>query len=69
MTHKREPGAIRELHRIRESMLAEERRIGSDTFWAEVNRLGEKFARKHGLKLVKPASGELVREHRAKYGK
>ena len=68
MKHKKEPEAIRELHRIRAEMLAEEKRVGRDQFWAEANRLGDEFARKHGLKRMKPASGVMaVRERPAKY--
>ena len=69
MKREKEPAAVRELHRIRAGLLAEEKRVGSDAFWAEANRLGEEFARKHGLKLVKAASKALVRERRARYGK
>ncbi|MBM4043649.1 MAG: hypothetical protein FJ279_00895 [Planctomycetes bacterium] len=41
----REPKALAELHRIREEMQAEEDRVGSETFWAEVNRRAEGFFR------------------------
>jgi hypothetical protein len=47
-----EPKAIQEIRRIREEMLAEEKRVGSDKYWAEVNRQGKEFARQHGLKYV-----------------
>ena len=47
-----EPVAIQEIRRIREEMLAEEKRVGSDQFWAEVNRKGKEFARRNRLKYV-----------------
>ncbi len=50
-----EPRAIREIRRIRDEMLAEEKRVGSDQFWAEVNRKGEEFARQHKLKYEESA--------------
>ena len=68
MKREKEPAAIRELHRIREEMLAEEKRVGSDKFWAEVNRQGKEFARRHGLKYVEsPAVVTAVRERPYKY--
>ena len=70
MKRDKEPAAIRELHRIREEMLAEEKRAGSEEFWAEANRQGREFARRHGLKYRAPgASTLMIREKRAKYGK
>ena len=63
-----EPAAIRELHQIREQMLAEEKRVGSDKFWADANRRGEEFARRHCLKYIAaPARVSSVRERPAKY--
>ncbi|MGD0783375.1 MAG: hypothetical protein ABSA30_11010 [Candidatus Aminicenantales bacterium] len=53
MKQQKEPEAIRELHRIREAMLEEEKRAGSASFRAVLNRLGEEFARKHRLRRVK----------------
>jgi hypothetical protein len=68
MKRNKEPEAIRELRRIRDEMLAEEKRVGSDKFWAEVNRQGKEFARRHGLKYVEtPPTAASVREKRAKY--
>ena len=63
MRQQNEPAAIRELHRIRQAMLAEEKRAGSGTYWAEANRQARDFARRHGLKYLtaKPAV-ETVRE-------
>lgn len=70
MKRNKEPEAIRELRRIRDEMLAEEKRVGSDKFWAEVNRQGKEFARRHGLKYVEIHSpAATVREKRARYGK
>jgi hypothetical protein len=55
-----EPAAIRELHRIRQEIRAEEKRVGSDKYWAEVNRRGKEFARRHGLKYVESPSSAYV---------
>lgn len=67
MKREREPAAIRELHRIREEMLAEEKRAGSSKYWAEANRQAKEFARRHGLKYVATKSGvESVREKPSK---
>ena len=68
MKRNQEPAAVRELHQIREQMLAEEKRIGSDKYWTEANRKGEEFARRHGLKYVAaPATAAVVRERPTKY--
>jgi len=68
MKRQKEPAAIRELHRIREEMLAEERRVGSANYWDEVNRKGKEFARKHGLRYVEsPSRVAVARERPAKY--
>jgi urease beta subunit len=67
MKREKEPAAIRELHRIREEMLAEEKRVGSDKFWAEANRQGKEFARRHGLKYVESPAATAVRERPGKY--
>ena len=63
MKRNKEPEAIRELRQIRDEMLAEEERVGSEKFWAEVQRQGQAFARKHGLRYMetKP-SVQTVRE-------
>jgi len=55
-----EPRAIQEIHRLREEMLAEEKRVGSDKFWAQANRQGKEFARRHGLKYVESPSSDYV---------
>jgi hypothetical protein len=60
MKQKKEPAAIRELRRIRQEMLAEEKRVGSDRYWAEANRQGKAFARRHGLKYVESPSSAYV---------
>ena len=68
MKREREPAAIRELHRIREKMRAEEKRVGSDKYWAEANQRGKEFARRHGLKYVEsPRRPATVRERPSKY--
>jgi hypothetical protein len=55
MKQEKESKVFTDLRRIRDEMLAEEKRVGSDQFWAEVNRKGEEFARRHGLKYVDSA--------------
>jgi hypothetical protein len=55
MKSTKEPAAVRELHRIRQDMLAEETRVGRDKFWAETNRQGKQFARCKGR--LKSAAG------------
>lgn len=68
MKKEKEPAAIRELHRIRQEMLAEEKRVGSEKFWAEANRQAKEFARRHGLKYVEtPSRATVARERRGKY--
>jgi len=67
MKRHQEPAAVRELQQIREQMLAEEKRAGSDKFWTEANRKGEEFARRHGLKYIAaPTLAPSVRERPAK---
>ena len=56
MKQEKEPAAVRELHRIRQALRAEEKRVGSDKYWAEANRQGREFARRHGLKYVESPS-------------
>jgi hypothetical protein len=67
MKQEREPAAVRELHRIREEMLVEEKRAGNGEYWTEANRQAKEFAQRHGLKYVeaKPVV-ETVREKRSK---
>jgi hypothetical protein len=68
MKKEKEPEAIRELHRIREQMLSEEKRVGRGKYWAQANEQAKQFARRHGLKYVEPGpSAATVREKRAKY--
>jgi hypothetical protein len=68
MKQTKEPAAIRELHRIREQMLAEEKRVGSATYWAEAHEEALEFMRRPGCKL-RPLKTETagVREHPGKY--
>ncbi len=67
MKQGREPAAVRELHRIREEMLAEEKRAGSGKYWAEANRQAMEFARRHGLKYVEAKPGiATAREKQSK---
>ena len=62
-----EPKAIQEVHRIRQEIRAEEKRVGSDQYWAEVNRRGKEFARRHGLKYVEsPSSASVLHDKPAK---
>jgi hypothetical protein len=62
-----EPKAILELRRIRQEMLAEEKRAGSDQYWAGVNRQGREFARRHALKYVEsPPSASVLHDKPAK---
>ncbi len=70
MKRNKEPAAIRELHRIREEMLAEEKRVGSEKYWADANRQGREFARRHGLryKEAKPSIQTVSEKPSRKYG-
>jgi hypothetical protein len=61
MKHEKESKVFTELRRIRSELLAEEKRVGSDKFWADVNRQGREFARRHGLKYVESPSSDYVR--------
>jgi hypothetical protein len=68
MKQEKESKVFAELRRIRNEMLAEEKRVGSDKYWAEVNRRGKEFARRHGLKYVEsPSSACVLREKPVKY--
>jgi hypothetical protein len=60
MKQEKEPAAIRELHRIRQEIRAQEKRVGSDKYWAEANREGKEFARRHRLKYVESPSNAYV---------
>lgn len=60
MTQGKESKVFTELRRIRSEMLAEEKRVGSDKYWAKVNREGKEFARRHGLKYVESESSAFV---------
>jgi hypothetical protein len=55
-----EPRAIQEIHRIREKIHAKEKRVGSDKYWAEANRQGKEFGRRHGLRYVESPSSAYV---------
>ena len=59
-----EPMAVRELHRIRGAMRAEEVRGGRARFLSSLNQLGEEFARKHRSRWVK-----AVRPRKASRGR
>jgi hypothetical protein len=52
MKQEKEPAAILELRRIRQVIQEERKRVGSDKYWADANREGREFARRHGLKYV-----------------
>jgi threonyl-tRNA synthetase len=55
------------LRRIRQQMLAEEKRVGSDKYWAEANRQGREFAQQHGLRYVEsPSSAYVLHDKPAK---
>ena len=56
MKPEKESKVFTELRRIRDEMIAEEKRVGSDKFWADVNRRG----REHGLKYVESPSSAYV---------
>ena len=60
MKQEKESKVFTELRRIRDELLAEEKRLGSGPFWAEVNRQGKQFARRHGLKYVKSPADASV---------
>jgi len=60
MQQAKEPAAVRELHRIRRQIRAEANRVGSDKYWAEVNRRAREFARRHGIKYVESPSRASV---------
>lgn len=60
MKQEKEPAAVRELHRIRQALRAEEKRVGGDKYWEEANRQGREFARRHGLKYVESPSSAYV---------
>jgi hypothetical protein len=48
-------------------MLAEEKRVGSDPYWAGVNQRGKEFARRHGLKYVEsPPTAVALHDQPAK---
>jgi hypothetical protein len=60
MKPEKEPAAIRELRRIRQEMLAEEKRAGSEKYWSQANQQGREFARQHGFKYVESSSSAYV---------
>ena len=59
MKREKEPAAVRELHQIRMEMLSEEKSAGG-AYWAEANREGKAFARRHGLRYVEKPSTAYV---------
>ena|GEM_PF-1893696 len=62
-----ESSAIRELRRIRAEMMAEEKRVGSDKYWAGFNEQGKKYARRLGLKYADaPSSVDVLRDQPVK---
>ncbi len=60
MKQEKESKVFTELRRIRDEMLAEEKRVGSEKFWRDVSRRGREYARKHGLKYVETPVGPPV---------
>ena len=67
MKQEKESKVFTELRRIRDEMMAEEKRVGSDKFWADVNRRGREHARQHGLKYVEsPSSANVLHDKPAK---
>ncbi len=67
MKQEKVPDAVRELHRIRQEIRAEIERVGSEKYWAEANREGREFARRHGLKYVEsPSSAYVLHDKPAK---
>ena len=67
MKREKESKVFTELRRVRDEMLAEEKRVGSDKYWAEVNRQGKEFAHRHGMKIVELPVATAVRERSDKY--
>jgi hypothetical protein len=62
-----EPRAIQEIHRIREKMQAERKRLGDDKWRETVNQHGKEFARRHGLKYVESSpSADVLHDKPAK---
>ena len=63
-----EPQAIQEIRRIRDDMLVEEKRVGSDKYLAEIKRHGKAFAWRHKLKYVEsPSSADLLHDKPANH--
>lgn len=63
MKPEKESKVFTELRRIRDEMLAEKKRVGSDKFWADVHRRGREHARKLGLKYVEsPSNASVLRD-------
>ena len=60
MKQEKESKVFTELRRIRDERLAEEKRVGSDKYWAEAHQRGREYARKHGLKYVETPASPLV---------
>ena len=67
MKPEKESKVFTELRRLRDERLAEEKRVGSDTYWAQAHRRGREIARKHGLKYVEsPSSAYVLHDQPAK---
>jgi hypothetical protein len=63
MKKEKESKVFTELRRIRTEMLAEEKRIGTDKYWAGVNERGKEYARKLGLKYAEsPSSADVLHD-------
>jgi hypothetical protein len=58
-----EPSAIREVRRIRQEMLADEKRGGGEKRQEEANRQGKDFGRRRGLRYaVSPSSLDVLHD-------
>jgi hypothetical protein len=63
-----EPSAIQEVRRIRDEMLTQEKRFGSDKGQAEVSRQGKEFARRHGHKYEEsPSCADVLHDKPAQH--
>ena len=51
-----QPRAILEIHRIRQQMQAERKRVGGEKWRTDLNQQGKEFARRHGLKYLESPS-------------
>jgi hypothetical protein len=55
-----ESSAIREVRGIRQELIADKDRAGTDQYWSEVNRHGKELARRHGLKYAASPPGDYI---------